>query len=573
MGNPSKKLNLLDQLISYVSPQTAMERGRAREALTYFGYDGVSGDGRRGLTGGTAGRNGSPENPRLSLDVVKLMWESRDLERNSALWSGILSRVVRYALGIVKWQSRTGDSEIDAEYEAYFEQWQKDCDYKGQHSFAKLLQLYLRSMLRDGDVGVHFVDEEGELKLQGIEADRIGDPNQAGNQSNNEVRGVMLDEKGRAKGYKIYERNRNNQYELDQEVPAANFVLLMDALRIDQTRGVCWAGGALTVPRDLKELDQAEMDAAKFAGSFAGFLKSDSPYSAKGGAAWDGVAADGLNKMDMKSGIIRRLPAGDDIIFQQPPSRPSGAFTAYYETKIRELAIQLDMPFGFVWNLAMLGGVTARIEVNQVMRTLKYFRELMRSKLLEEIVGRVLRRGVAMRAIRPHAKRGSGKWTFGADITGDVGHDTSADIQLLEVGALALSDLVGGKLGGDFEELCDTQAREMIIRQATAAKTGVPIELQSERFPQATQMMAAMQTRGDPDAEQPVLDENAPDQMPGAEAPVPAGLAAAHGKDAVKGLLDIMKKLNAGELTREQAVTVLVASYGMDLAEAEQIVP
>ncbi len=55
--------------------------------------------------------------------------------------------------------------------------------------------------------------------------------------------------------------------------------------------------------------------------------------------------------------------------------------------------------------------------------------------------------------------------------------------------------------------------------------------------------------------------------------PVPAGLAAAHGKDAVKGLLDVMKQMNRGELTREQAVQILVVSYGLDLAEAEEAVP
>jgi lambda family phage portal protein len=571
MGKPT--LNLLEKVISYVSPTMALERGHARQMLTQFGYDGVSGDGRRGTSGGTPGRNGSPENPRMSLDVVKLMWESRDLERNSPLWNGVLSRTTRYSLGTIKWQSRTGDSALDAEYEAYFENWQKNCDYKGQHDFTKLCQLYLRSMLRDGDVGVHFVDEGGELKLQGIEADRIGDPNQAGNQGNNEVRGVKLGEHGEVTGYKIYKRNRNNQYDFDQEVVPSDFVLLMDAERIDQTRGICWAGGALTVPRDLKELDQSEMDAAKFAASFAGFLKSNNPYSSKSGSAWDGKGADGVNKMEMKSGIIQRLPEGDDIVFQNPPNRPNGAYMAYYENKIREFSVKLDMPFGFIWNLAMLGGVTARIEVNQVMRTLKHFRELMRRKLLEEVVVRVLRRGVANKDIRQHPKRGAGKWNFGAEITGDVGHDTSADLQLLEVGAISLSDLVEGKLGGDFEELCKSQAREMTIRQEVAAESGVPIELQSERFPNATQLLAAMQTRGEPDAEQPVLDENAPEQMPMDSPAPPAGLAAAHGKDAVKGLLDIMKKLNTGELTREQAVTVLVASYGMDLAEAEQIIP
>ena len=199
-------------------------------------------------------------------------------------------------------------------------------------------------------------------------------------------------------------------------------------------------------------------------------------------------------------------------------------------------------------------------------------------RMLDPLKDKVLRRGIALGLIPSHPKFGTGRWSFGPDITGDVGHDTNADISLLQAGIFSESYLIEGKYGGDFEEHAYQQAREITTRQRIAQETGVPIELQTSRLAGATAQIAAMNSRGDPDAEGAVMDQAAPDQAaPAAEEagapPVPAGLAAAHGKDAVKGLIEVMKRLNLGELTREQAVQILVASYGMDLSEAEMVVP
>lgn len=574
---PSAFTRFVDSAVAFVNPVWGVQRMAARQVLNQFNYDGAYGSpGRRDTSGGTLFRNASPESWAVQRDAIKLMWESRDMESNFCFYRGVLTRLVQYALGQIRWQSRTGDSAVDDAYEGYWEQWCKEADVTQRHHLNTIVRLALRGMLRDRDFGLALgEDEAGNLRVRGIEADRIGNPLIVGMVDDKKIHGVHLGDNGEPILYEIFQRTRTNQYKPEMELPPARFLHLFDPLRIDQYRGVCWAAPALPHMRDLYEALEAEMQAIKFAGSYAAFIKTTMSLAQQGAAAFDEKRNDGVNTYKVQPGTIQRLTQGEDLIFAQTPARPSGSFIAFFETKVREICTALNVPFGFGWNMALLGGVTARIEVAQMKRTLDYFRDLVKDKLLEPLVQRVLLRGVASRAIPPHPKRGTGKWGFGADITGDVGHDVNADIALLQAGIMTKTELIEGKYGGDFEEKARIAAREIQIHDQVAQETSVPIELQDPSLPNATQLLAAMKSRGDPEAEQSALESAglAPPPEEQALPPVAQGLAAAHGNTAVKGILDVMKNYNQGLLTREQAVTTLVAAFGIDLAEAEMLVP
>ena len=581
MGKPSAFTSFIDKAVAVVAPKWGVERAVSRAMLRQFDYDGARHDGRRGTAGGTLFRNASPESQRIQQDAIQLMWESRDMESNFCLWRGILTRTTQYALGKIVWQSRTGDAAVDEAHEAYWEQWGKRADLTQRHPFPVIARLGIRSMLRDRDFGIALHDDEatGEYRIRGIEADRIGNPLMPVMPDEKKVQGIVLGEHGEPVSYQIYKRKPTNQYDMEVELPPERFLHIFDPLRVDQYRGVGWGAPALPHMRDLYEALGAEMQAIKFAASYAAFTYNEQPFSQQAATQFDSEKKpDGGNKYSVLPGTIQNLTAGQKIEFAPGASRPSGAFMAWFEAKVREISVGLNVPFGFVWNLALLGGVTARIEVAQMKRTLDDIRTVAMQRMLDPLKDKVLRRGIALGLIPSHPKFGTGRWSFGPDITGDVGHDTNADISLLQAGIFSESYLIEGKYGGDFEEHAYQQAREITTRQRIAQETGVPIELQTSRLAGATAQIAAMNSRGDPDAEGAVMDQAAPDQAaPAAEEagapPVPAGLAAAHGKDAVKGLIEVMKRLNLGELTREQAVQILVASYGMDLSEAEMVVP
>lgn len=579
--------NFIDRSVAYFSPEAGVRRLAARAFLTQFNYDGAfQGSGKRSTSGGTLFRNASPESWMVQRDAIKLMWESRDMESNFCFYRGMLTRLVLYALGTIRWQSTTGDTATDEEHEQYWEEWCKNADETKRHHLYTMVRLGLRGMIRDRDYGFALRDDEEtkQLRVRCIEADRIGNPLYVGQTDERKIHGILLDEIGAVEGYEIFKRTRTNQYEPEATMDPAHFLHLFDPLRYDQYRGHPLFAPALPHMRDLYEALDAEMQAIKFAGSFAAFVKSATPFSQQGVSAFDRETnADGKNKLSVQAGTIQRLTQGEDLIFPNMPARPSGSFIAFFETKVREICNTANVPFGFGWNMAELGGVTARIEVAQMERMLKGLRELVRMLVLDPLKDRVLRRGVAYGEIRGHPKRGVGRWGFGAALTGDVGHDTNADLALLQAGIYSESALVEGKYGGDFREHCLQQARDMDTRKEVTQQTGIPIELQTQRWPNATALLAAMNGAGDPDAEQQVLDANAPDEMPGAGAAggdpnapaptAPSGLAASFGKDALKGLLEVMKQLNLGTITRDQAITTLVATYGMDLADAEAVVP
>jgi uncharacterized membrane protein len=47
--------------------------------------------------------------------------------------------------------------------------------------------------------------------------------------------------------------------------------------------------------------------------------------------------------------------------------RHSGAFMALLEALIREIALAMNLPYGFVYNMAAFGGVAARLEKQAAM--------------------------------------------------------------------------------------------------------------------------------------------------------------------------------------------------------------
>ena len=58
---------------------------------------------------------------------------------------------------------------------------------------------------------------------------------------------------------------------------------------------------------------------------------------------------------------------------------------ALVETLIREMAIGLNFPYGFIYDLSAFGGVTARLETQLVERALNRYRRMLVDTLLEPV--------------------------------------------------------------------------------------------------------------------------------------------------------------------------------------------
>jgi capsid protein len=444
---------------------------------------------------------------------------------------------------------------VDRAYRDYFYSWCTRADLTGRHRLRELVELALKAMLRDGDFGFVKVKAGREIRLQSVEADRIGNPLEAaGANSETYIRGITINGLGQPTSYRIFNRTRNGQYTLDREVMPQQFLHLMKARSTDQYRPESWLAPALPDARDLYEMVGFEKQAAKFASMFSGFLKPKDPFGRVGGSAWDTAPKGGeLGVINATAGQIRQLPADyGDVVFAPGTQRPSGAFIQLFETMIRSFSNALVVPYGFVWDMAVFGGVTARIETMQVDRCFERYRQLLVDRCLEAVKDDVLSTGISFKEIPPTPNWRAGKWNFGAKLTGDVGHDTSANVQKLQMGLATQTNLLDYD-GEEFEDVTETQAKEMQFKQQMAAKYKIPIELLDQRFPQATALLAAMNTPPPP--------------------PPPGIVAQEGGAGEVKPLLAILEQVGEGTMEHDAGVQSLVALYGIAPALAEKMVP
>lgn len=521
-----------------------------------FGYDAANPGTIRGSSGGIA-KNGASETPRMAQDRLKMIWEGRDLERNMPVIRCALDRMAQYVCGQIRYQAQTGDEQVDSAYEAYIQNWmQRDADITGRHNFRMLVELGFRSMLRDGDFGYCMVRTGAKLQLQCIEADRIGDPNKVATQNQEDyVQGIFIDPVGRPIEYDLYRRERQGmRYIFDRKVPASQFYFLHKPLRTDEYRGVSWLAPVVGQARDLYEMFKYESGAAKWAASIAGVITVNDPL-ARGGAGsagmFDGQTTAGTPSSAVEGNKLLRLKPNEDVKTFNTGNRPSGAFTAFIDGVIRDIAMGLNTPYGF-FNMASFGGATVRLEAQQLDRTFQRYQEILTSKLLNGVIDEVLNNGIALKEI-PATQNWTGRrWQFGPRLTADTGYDTDANLQLLGYG-LKTANQIAGEQGMDYEELIDQTLKEVVMARDRAAVASVPMEMiAASRFPGATDQLAAVAAAAQPQTNPTVAEL---------------------GDGGVKNLTLLLESVANGTIPREEAVALLVTVYEFLPELAEAVVP
>lgn len=556
-----KTPSFIDRAIAAVSPHYALDRAIAKQQLTHFGYDAASPGIKRGSSGGMA-KNASSETPKMAMDRVKLLWEARDLERNMPVVRCVLDRVTQYVASQVIYQSQSGDSIYDSAAEAYWVDWcENRADITGRRNFRMLVEMGFRSMLRDGDFGFYLIRNGDGLQVQCIEADRIGDPNKVGTQlDDNLVQGIHLNSLGAPVSYDIYKRDRkSSRYEFEVSADAKDFFFLSKPLRTDEYRSVSWLAPIVAQARDLYEMFAFERGAAKWASSIAGIVRVTDPLAKSGAGSagmWTGqnTTETGSPAVMVEGNKLLRLRPNEDVTPFNTGSRPSGAFTSYIEAALKDIAMGLNLPYGF-FDMSRFGGATVRVEAMQLDRMFARYQELLVSNVLNKIKRAILSNAIAVGHIAPPAKGAIfdfGRWQFGAHLTADTGYDTQANLDLLQAG-LKTASSIAGEEGYDFEDMVDQQIKEAVTIRDKCAAAGIPVEMVAmSRFPDASNQLAAAQE---------------------AMNPAPMTTISDLGDGASKLLVEILEKVAAGLLPREEAVATLVEVFELDPKVAESITP
>jgi capsid protein len=566
---PQDRLNFWDKTRAYFNPAQGLIRMRAREIEANihefsFGYN--DSPTARSQSGGMYAHAGS-ETWKSARERYKMMWDARDLVMYDFI-GGVIARLMIYVCGQLRSKSLTGDEQYDSLYDDFFHGWCGDepsedgsvrCDLSGRHRFLKLVQMAFWGFLVDGDHGILEVapleSPNGEYCLQAIESDRLGSPLEQLTQEDY-VNGITTDiQSGRVLSYRIFRRTRTNQYVEPREIPPEAFIHVHDPDKPDEYRGRTKLLRLLNDARDIREWVEAEKIAGKTQAQWAALVGVRDPYQNKSGAfAWTDKTPEGTPTQPAKWGQIMKMAEGEVFDMLAPPARPSGAFIAFVEMILRKMAVSLDLPYGFMWNLATLGGVTARIEVQQAQRRIEYWRNtLLIGKILNRVRQKVIANAIAMQILPPHPLWKKCEWNFGLSIQTDVGYEMESDIAALQTGIVPVNE-VCSKYGHDPKEVFDSNATTANQAIMSGGEHAMPVEVFARGlYPDITVQRAAM--------------------VSGPVPPPEPGSIEALGDKGVKQLVDLLKAVGDGKIDADAAEQTLINTFGIPPAMAKKMVP
>jgi capsid protein len=521
---------------------------------------------RRGSSGGLYQNTGS-ETWMKSRDRKKASYDAVDQVTHTWI-GGVVARIVLYVLGRLHAKSECGDPDVAKLYQDYFHGWCGDepaddetmrCDLSGRHRFLKMAQMGFFSFFTRGDHGFVEVAPEfsptGEFCLQSISGDRIGNP-QDGRQDENYIDGIWFDPTtGRIDHYDIYRRTRTNQYVDKQEVPAGSFIHLFDPDWDDEYRGRSKLTRGLNDNRDISEWIEFEKGAMKIQSQYALGITTRDPFNGNSPAAFDGKTRDGTPAQDAIWGKQMRFAEGEGISMITPASRPSGGNMVLMETLVRRIAISFKLSYGFVWNLATLGGAPQRIEVQGDLRTIQEWQQnVIAARLLNRTWRRVIAQGIAQGALPPHPMWKKVEWNFGPYITADLGYEMEADISAVRHNLIKVES-VCAKYGNTAEDVISSNMDTFNTAIQKGSEKGVPVEaVAADLYANGTNLKAAFMT---------------PTPVP----PPEPGTVEALGEKVLAEMIDIFIAVGEGKIDRQSAVNTLVDSLHVPRAKAERMVP
>ena len=544
------QLNLIDKAVAFLNPQGAVNRIIARQKLVNFSYDAVKYSRERK---GPSALSGA-EDYRSNYDRVELMKRARDLAENVGLVRSILMKFASHTAANISYQARTENPEVNTEVEAYWAEWWDKCDISTRHTGSTLMQVAMMSMLRDGDFLFVLVrDKDGNLKIQGIEADRLGDPFKVYT-SLDLIGGIHIDrDTGSPTAYDIYNRSIGDFYTYQATISSSQAFHLFDPLRIDQYRGVSAFHTAINDATDIYDIINFEKMAAKNASSQAGIVKRNNNNASDLSNLTNDEDLNGntIKLEAIESGKISYLEPGEDIVFPDGPSRPSGAFAEFHKILLRNICLGVGIPYSFAVDPSAMSGPTARLEMQQAGRTFRRYQKLLDDKVLRPIKNIVIADAVARGLIDNNvgSRTTKGIFNFGANVSIDLGRESASAISEFKTGLRTAADIYAER-GQDFESAMRQRAIEAKLVKDLAGEYEVSADTISDIAMQGLQRESQAQTTQKP-TDQPQGQEGDADMLGG------ASLNGAQ----VSSLINIINAVAIGAVSKEGAISIITAAF------------
>jgi len=501
MAKPSLPApSLLERAIGYLSPAWAYERHKSRAMTAMSGGYVGAGYSERFAAWSPGVRDADGDTLR---DLRMLRSRSRDLVRNSPIAAGFVETKVGHVVG----SGLTLQSRIDADAlgltEQQAEAWQRNTerrfgvwaasvfsDAAGEQDFYEQQDLALRTQIESGDAFAVLAhkpraDWPFKLAVQIIEADRVCNPNQAGD-TEQIAGGLERDEYGEPIAAHICSHHPGSIVAMrgvkwsrvafrGAQSGRRNLLHLKRKLRPGQSRGLPELSPIIGTLKQMERYATAEIDAAVNAAAQAVFAKMDPE-------AFDDIFDDGAKKSivdkasqwdgGITSGRVINLLPGEDIVAPDL-GRPNPNFDPFFSAFMRFVGMGLDVPVEVLTKHFQSSYSAARAALLDAWRTFKARRLWLSAKfcqpvyeewLADEVAeGRIAAPGFFADAL-VRAAWSAASWSGDGPGALDPLKEATAAEKRMDIGLSTLADETLAYSGGDWRANHAQRVREVDAR-------------------------------------------------------------------------------------------------------------
>ena len=410
-------------------------------------------------------------------DRERLMKLSRWLYNNAPFLRGLVNEKARYSVGSgIRPQARSGDETWDAAAETFFEQWSRVADVQGRYTWREMQRIASIAIDRDGEVFFRATAQTtGYPALQLILAHRIGDArssiyepsNPAAREGGqNIIDGVVVNGQLRPIFYRHLLGDGVDPSATFEDIPAQQLIHVGEASQGDEVRYVTPLAPSINHLRDVGDAVSFEKMAIKISSYIALAIKSSNPQ----GADFFGEATHSVNATDNSEitveslgnagGAIPRLGMGEDLI-SWTSNRPSQNFREFCDVLLREVCLNLGVPWEFAARPAEAGGAALRAVLVRAQRTFEQRQALLIDRLCSRVWAHVITIGMQQGLLPQNDNWWKVEWQRPAAASVDYGREAAANLNDVRSGLRTYSE--------DYSER-GLEWKDQLRQRATEAK-------------------------------------------------------------------------------------------------------
>lgn len=427
-------------------------------------YESANRSPRRAIVPGSAPQDATLDlTPGVRSELVR---RSRYLAHNSGFIREMVSAMALYSVGDgMRPQAESVDPAWNKKAEDYFNRWARHAELTGRFNLTQCQHLVCKALDIDGEIFIHKVEHAGQLRIQLIEAHRIGDMSD----TDALIDGVYVDKNGSPIAYRLLKDDGTYS-----DLAADHVLHIFDPDSPSQVRGCPSLQHSINHLLDEMELLALEKHAVKDNSDITRVLTTnrvsadDSDFRL--GAPPQTAGSD--------SGWLQRILGGKMVALQQgedikpfESSRPSPTFTGFLEHLRRDSALGM-LPFEFAADSSKLAGSGVRLTIAKADRRFSYRQTLLIDRMLRPLWLWVIGHAIATGKLEAVENWTEINFTTPRRVTVDAGREAQQNREDVKEGLKTLTDHFA-ELGMDIHEEMENRAREMHLIQTTARKYGI----------------------------------------------------------------------------------------------------